>query len=427
MFAESPGSSPSRKRKVREYAESEYPVSKRSHMTLRLQTPERNASIASQPKPDNEVLQTLESSKAGLEKVSGEGEPRRSPEMVASAAMRPSESPTKADSLPSTDVTVQGETSPIMGSLSDGKELGKQSNAKQTFPIESFEAGQETPRNTHEPTQSKVQKQRKKAIKTVTKDAPTAHGHRYDGHADTSSAVQTTTLPKPHAPKASTHKRFDSEEPEAIGPAEPELEAQRNTTQQSIVIEDDASDSDGAPEAITTSTSLNHAQSTAAEISKAISQKAAADKEKRRKRDEALKLQAQKSTKRAPKRKRSSSPSPEPPTQPTRLSINDPLPDLLPDYILASTPGERLLIPPPPPAPVQKQPNKLRFLDKEPRPPKDVRKGNVTIQVLESKAKQNLPPRVSKASQSLRERLLSGKKGAAQVERTSWKGTFVRR
>ena len=449
MFAESPGSNSSRKRKIEEISDSHLPTTKRSHMTLRLQTPDRTVSTpfrGGQQRPYNEVVETSKTIAISSGNESSERERQKSLEVVGSAAIRLSESPTKADSLPSTDATMQGETSPIIDRLGDEQIIHRTNAVSKVALAETVEVGEEVPESDHRPTQHDGQKPRKRAQKVGAKKGQKDNGHRSDEKPTMHSVAATNTPSKPHTLKASTHRRFDSEEPEPISQAaETGPARQEDTKPQPVIIEDDdTSDSDAAPEAIPNTTSLHHAHSTAHEISKAIAHKAAADKAKRRKRAEALSLQAQKkSSKRASsKRKRSSSSSSSPPAEPaapatqptTRLSVNDPLPDLLPDYILASTPGERLPTPPPPPlltpapnAIQKKKPNKMRFLDREARPPKDVRRGDVIVRVLESRGTQNLPPRASRSSRCLREGWLSGKRGAAPLERRSWKGGFVRR
>lgn len=94
------------------------------------------------------------------------------------------------------------------------------------------------------------------------------------------------------------------------------------------------------------------------------------------------------------------------------------LPALLPDEILNAAPVARLPTPPPPPPPPSyqlpadsgiKKPNKLRFLDRAEKPPKDISAGGTTIRVLhdnnspqQGKSKPPLAPKASKASRNSR-------------------------
>ena len=82
------------------------------------------------------------------------------------------------------------------------------------------------------------------------------------------------------------------------------------------------------------------------------------------------------------------------------------LPALLPDEILNAAPAER---PPTPPAEEAgvgpRKPNKLKFLDKVDKAPKDVNMGDVTIRVLDEplprkKSKASLPPKASKTGRN---------------------------
>lgn len=97
------------------------------------------------------------------------------------------------------------------------------------------------------------------------------------------------------------------------------------------------------------------------------------------------------------------------------------LPALLPDDILNAAPSTR---PPTPPAdeaaPVQKKPNKLKFLDKVEKRPKDVKMDEMTIRVLDEgpsrkKAKTILPPKSSKSGRNARDNWLKNARSTAQV------------
>lgn len=121
-------------------------------------------------------------------------------------------------------------------------------------------------------------------------------------------------------------------------------------------------------------------------------------------------------------------------TQDTRRSA---LPALLPDEILNAAPATR---PPTPPAedfePVQKKPNKLKFLDKKEKRPKDVRMGDTTIRVLDEgpsrkKAKTALAPKASKSGRNVKDTWLNKSRSTASINglrrTTGGSSGFVRR
>lgn len=96
------------------------------------------------------------------------------------------------------------------------------------------------------------------------------------------------------------------------------------------------------------------------------------------------------------------------------------LPALLPDEILNAAPAAR---PPTPPADEDsrtRKPNKLKFLDKVDKPPKDLNMGDVTIRVLDEpssrkKSKPALPPKISKVGRNSRENWLKSHRSTARV------------
>ena len=105
-------------------------------------------------------------------------------------------------------------------------------------------------------------------------------------------------------------------------------------------------------------------------------------------------------------------------TQDTRRTA---LPALLPDEILNAAPATR---PPTPPIddfePAQKKPNKLKFLDKKDKRPKDVKLGDTSIRVLDEgpsrkKAKTALAPKASKSGRNVKDSWLSKSRSTASV------------
>ena len=104
---------------------------------------------------------------------------------------------------------------------------------------------------------------------------------------------------------------------------------------------------------------------------------------------------------------------------------NGPLPALLPDDILAAEPVMRL--PTPPPTITTITSKKRRFIDADPKPLKDIKRGPVRVRILED-SKSVLPPRASKASRSLKESWLAGQRGRKDVvsQRRKPGGGFLR-
>lgn len=103
------------------------------------------------------------------------------------------------------------------------------------------------------------------------------------------------------------------------------------------------------------------------------------------------------------------------------------LPLHLPDEILAAEPVIRL--PTPPPDLLTSKSNKHRFVEIEPKPPRDIKHGSIRLRVLEDNTS-TLPPRTSKASKSLKESWLAGRRGpqgGAGSLRRKVGGGFVRR
>lgn len=112
----------------------------------------------------------------------------------------------------------------------------------------------------------------------------------------------------------------------------------------------------------------------------------------------------------------------------SRTSGKTPLPLLLPEEILAAQPVVRAPTPTLPNSKVAVS-QKRKFLDLESKPPKDIKRGGVTIRVLQDN-RSILPPKSSQVSQTLRESWLSGRrgfKGEIAVPRRKLGGGFVRR
>ncbi|KAL8691358.1 MAG: hypothetical protein Q9218_003402 [Villophora microphyllina] len=252
-----------------------------------------------------------------------------------------------------------------------------------------------------------------------------------------------SSCPRP----SSRHKRFGSEDPQYI-PLVPYPKSSVSQISDPSKIDEEvqeASSEDEAPEVVTQATGLEKARFTAAEAAKAVEAQRAVEKQKRKERDRLLKTQS-KAPKKQPKeadpldKQHRTSSDDDTPDQipPSPLASSDqvdwtnkrPLPDLLPEEILAAEPPTRLPTPPPRDNLVKVPTNKKRrFLEESNKPPKDIKKGNVRIRVLDDR-KSILPPKVSKASQMIRETWLAGRKGPrgrGLIERRKVGAGFIRR
>ncbi|KAI9767986.1 MAG: hypothetical protein M1840_005298 [Geoglossum simile] len=236
-------------------------------------------------------------------------------------------------------------------------------------------------------------------------------------------------------PSKPTHTRFASEEPEpqmvlasVVPPENPPKPAVQDP-------EDDESEDD-APEAITLLSGQDQVKSREEEAAKALKRQSADARKKRKERDAKLKEQA--ASKRNKKRKlcelEEDETTPAAPVRATstapqyRLSRSN-LPALLPEEILLAVPTTR----PPTPPPQQKSQKNHQSLRKHKifteKPPKDVKRGPITIRVLEP-ANKVLAPKVVKASSSIKQSWLAGRPGRnghPSVERRKIGGGFLRR
>ncbi|KAL8959137.1 MAG: hypothetical protein Q9193_003947 [Seirophora villosa] len=266
--------------------------------------------------------------------------------------------------------------------------------------------------------------------------------HKRFRNEEITSGPPTVPLGDPHTETLGTDDRV-GESKEDIPPEDPP--SGRPAMEGTIEDSEAGSSSDESPEVVTKSSGLEKARTAAAEATKAAEAQRAAGKQKRRGRDKLLKLQAkstkkqteqmdaQESTPAVPTRgegEDSSSPSLSDSPNGFRWSSRDALPTLLPDEILAEEPVIRFPTPSPErvvaKAPINKR---QRFLEETSKRPKDIKKGNVRIRVLEER-RSILPPKVSKMSQSIRESWLVGRpgaKGRATVERRKMGSGFVRR
>ncbi|KAF3393835.1 CTD kinase subunit gamma [Penicillium rolfsii] len=283
---------------------------------------------------------------------------------------------------------------------------------------------------TEEPIINGVSKQGKRKAQPVTtektNDKQSKRRKRNSLEAENKTMDKTTpdagsvsATDEDSAPKK--HFRFGSEDPEPIVP-EPQLESKLEQDED----EDEENDSDDeAPETIDNSAQLMKIKEQARKQEKAKQQEEQLKREKRRKLDETRKLQAKS------KPKEITAPSEDIHSESTTTVQGDntedarrrALPALLPDDILNAEPVAR---PPTPPLEdkfgfaIPKKSNKLRFLEKTEKPPKDVQVGDVTIRVLDApstrqSSKAALPPKASKHGRGLKEGWLKQQKSTAHV------------
>ncbi|KAI4253490.1 MAG: hypothetical protein LQ352_003658 [Teloschistes flavicans] len=279
--------------------------------------------------------------------------------------------------------------------------------------------------------------------------------HLKDPRMDLMSHVNTDHRTRPAGSKiksssprlSSIHKRFDDEEAQSIPPV-PHTKSSFSQVSNPSEIDDDAQEASSgneAPEVVTQATGLEQARFTAAEAARAIEAQRATGKQKRQERDKLLKTQA-KAPKQQPKDvdlldvEAKTLADDDTPDQipPSPLASSDqidwsdkrPLPDLLPEDILAAEPPTRLSTPPSRDDLVKVSVNKKRrFLETSTKPAKDIKKGGVRIRVLDD-TKSLLPPKVAKSSRLIRESWLNGRKGSKGkmvMERRKVGAGFIRR
>ncbi|RJE21373.1 hypothetical protein PHISCL_06277 [Aspergillus sclerotialis] len=245
------------------------------------------------------------------------------------------------------------------------------------------------------------------------------------GHeVDRKSSPKKEQQPAPAVKK--NHVRFGSEEPDLPVDLQEEVPEEKQDNQE----DGEESSDDDAPEAIDNSAQMSKIKAEAQKLHQAKQREAQLKKEKRKQLDEQRKLQAKLANRKLeavskPSIGTSGDDLVSESTETLQGSItNDSrrlaVPALLPDEILNAAPAAR---PPTPPAEddtTARKPNKLKFLDKVEKPPKDVKMGDVTIRVLDEAASQKknkttLPPKASKVGRNSRDNWLKGQRSTAHV------------
>jgi U3 small nucleolar RNA-associated protein 16 len=244
--------------------------------------------------------------------------------------------------------------------------------------------------------------------------------------------VTSQDTPFTPTPAKKVHQRFGSEEPTStqneIAMDLKRLDAPASAQKQPDVFEDDsASDSDEAPDVVSTTAATSLAKSAHHDTQRALEaqqdaerlkreareSRIAAEKADKRKRDE---KKAKKLARQLAKQQRFEPVVDDDDTE-ERTPI-DPknIPDLLPDSILASLPDQRA----PTPLPdrrgktedelrKEKLSHHIKFLERTDKGPKDVKKGKLSVAVLREQNKV-LSPKVSGVTRNVREQWLRGRK-----------------
>jgi U3 small nucleolar RNA-associated protein 16 len=233
------------------------------------------------------------------------------------------------------------------------------------------------------------------------------------------------TTPTQDAPAKKAHMRFGSEEPaepqqkinlqghkryEAPTPAQPEIADS----------DDDASDSDEAPEVVTTSAAASKAKASQEDAARAQLAQQEKERAKREAREQRIAEEQAEKRKREEKKakklaKQLAKQQPEPSVEDEEPSTSIDLAGLLPTSLLSNLPDQRA--PTPPPVRGGKTEEELRkeklrhhikFLERTDKGVKDVKKGKLSVAVL---GQQNrvLPPKVNRATKNVREKWLKGR------------------
>ncbi|KAF2651565.1 hypothetical protein K491DRAFT_760953 [Lophiostoma macrostomum CBS 122681] len=234
----------------------------------------------------------------------------------------------------------------------------------------------------------------------------------------------TEASPKPKK----THIRFGSEEPAELSPKKPTPEPTSVPLPETEEY-DDASDSDEAPEEVTTASALNKTRAAEEDAARAFAAQQAREAVKRQERADriaseqvAKKKREEKKAKKLAKKAARAEAS-QPVTAPHNFNLAS-LPALLPTELLEAAGDKR---PPTPPledtsrSAADKRDEKLkrhiRFLERGEQRVKDVKKGKLRVRVLEQENK-FLAPKVNRDVKHVREKWLKGR----QMEKTGGRG-----
>jgi U3 small nucleolar RNA-associated protein 16 len=284
-------------------------------------------------------------------------------------------------------------------------------------------------------TSAKKSSARKKAAPVETEESadeatPTASSFPDEIASSTQESDQAPT-PTQDAPPKKAHLRFGSEDPEEAKPkVNMNIQGHKRYEAPHEVADsdDDASDSDEAPEVITTSAAASKAKSSQADAARALLAQQEKERTKREAREQRIAEEQAEKRKRNEKKakklaKHLAKQQPKDTVEPSTTSNID-LSGLLPTSLLSNLPDQRA--PTPPPVRGGKTEEELRneklrhhikFLERTDKGPKDVKKGKLSVAVL---GQQNrvLPPKANRATRNVREKWLKGR----QVEVKKGKG-----
>lgn len=271
-----------------------------------------------------------------------------------------------------------------------------------------------------------------------------------------SSTLEKDSIPVPSQanPAKKAHMRFDSEEPteprpsihmNAQGHKRYAVPAQETVSQIAIPDSDDSgSDSDEAPEIVSTTAATQKA--TAARIEARRAQEAQAEKERQKRvareariaQDKANKrfreeVKARKLARKAAKQGGETEEDFQATTEPSLDFKSSSLPALLPDSLLSALPDQRAPTPPlalSGPTDEQLRQQKLnrhiKFLERTDKGIKDVKKGKLSVSVLGQQNKA-LPPKANRDTRNVRERWLKGRTIERRGKKTRTKMAKVER
>ncbi|KAF1962038.1 hypothetical protein CC80DRAFT_488407 [Byssothecium circinans] len=246
------------------------------------------------------------------------------------------------------------------------------------------------------------------------------------------------SVPTPTPATKNTQIRFDSEDP--IPAPEPVAPEAIDSEPAQDHAEDDASDSDEAPEMVTTATAASKVKATEEDAARA--HKAQQEKEELKKQQRAARIAEEQAAKRKreetkakklAKRQAREQKHQQRDDSATRERLDvdmHKLPALLPDSILEAA-GDRRPPTPPPTRPgksaeemhKEKLNRHIKFLEQSEKPVKDVKKGSVNVSVL-SKQNALLAPKVNKSTKNIREHWLKGRQQDKKAKKGSGKVPF---
>ncbi|KAF1997077.1 hypothetical protein P154DRAFT_525076 [Amniculicola lignicola CBS 123094] len=344
------------------------------------------------------------------------------------------ESPVDAETVTEIPTSTQ-ETEPDTPEVNHDSSVDEGSRPKQ-----SKEDGSQTPGPKTKvqvviktPVSSKRRKEKKSPVKDAEdiqadSTAPTSQlpdeipSSTFDSEKDILSTQESEQEPEPEAqvtspPKAKkAHIRFGSEEPEDKEP----IVLHQPARTRFVAEDEDASDSDDAPEEVTAASALSKTKAAEEDATRAF--KAQQEKEKKKREERLLRTTQEQAEKRKREEKKakklakalSKQKDAEPEREPLDIDIYN-LPALLPDSLLETIGDKRPPTPPPilpglSAAEVQKQKlnRHIKFLERGEKPIKDVKKGSINVALLQQQNK-FLAPKVNRDTKNVRERWLQGR------------------